>query len=318
MSGLNELTVCGGGVLGAQIAWHSAFKGKSVTVYDISQASIDKCRDAHRAYARVYEDEIAASRSSVEAAQERVSYATDLAQAVAGADIVIEAVPEVPEIKLDLYGKLADGLRDGAIIATNTSTLLPSMFAEATGRPDRYCALHFANRIWHANVAEVMPHPGTSRKTLTNVTRFAIEIGMVPIPIRKEHSGYVVNSLLIPLLHAAQSLVTNGISDPQTVDRTFMIMNRGVRQGPFGAFDLIGLGTAHDILRYWGEKNGDQQMLANAAYLKAEFLDKGYLGLQSGQGYYSYPDPSFLDPGFLDIPDVPEAEEIARLTFPQA
>lgn len=167
------------------------------------------------------------------------------------------------------------------------------------------------------NVAEVMAHVGTSRGTLTDVTRFAIEIGMVPIPIQREHSSYAVNSLLIPVLHAAQSLVTNGISDPQTVDRTFMIMNRAVQQGPFGAFDAIGMGTMHDIFRYWGDKNGDQQMLANAAYLKAECLDKGHVGLQSGQGYSSYPEPGFLDPGFLDIPDAAEAEEIARLTFPR-
>lgn len=127
--------VCGGGVLGGQIAWHSAFKGKSVTVQDISQASIDKGRDAHRAYAGVYEDEIAASRASVESAQGRVSYTTDLAEAVAGADIVIESVPEVPEIKPDLHEKLSEVLREEAIIATNTSTLLPSMFAEARGVP---------------------------------------------------------------------------------------------------------------------------------------------------------------------------------------
>ena len=82
------------------------------------------------------------------------------------------------------------------------------------------------------NLAEVMAHPGTSEETLVAITRFAIEIGMVPVPIQQEQNGYVITTLLVPLLNAAQTLVTNGISDPETIDRTYMIMNRGCERGP--------------------------------------------------------------------------------------
>jgi 3-hydroxyacyl-CoA dehydrogenase len=249
----------------------------------------------------------------VDAAQARVSYTHDLASAVADAQVVIEAIPEVPEIKQDFYTKLAPALPPNTIVATNSSTLLPSMFAEATGRPDKFCALHFANMIWAVNLAEVMAHPDTSGETLSSITHFAIEIGMVPIPLRKEQNGYVINSLLIPLLQAAQTLVTNGVSDPETVDRTYMIMNRGVQNGPFGVIDIIGMATVVNILDYWGKENDDAQMLANATYLKKNFVDKGHLGLQTGQGYYSYPDPAYAAEGFLDVPDVSQAGDIAKV-----
>ena len=313
---MNNLTVCGGGILGGQIAWQSAYFGKQVAVYDVTDEALDNCRAAHKSLWQVYQDEAGASPDSVAAAQARLSYTTDLAEAVVSADIVIEAIPEIPDIKTKFYTGLAQVLPEQAIIATNSSTLLPGMFADATGRPEKYCSLHFANRIWDLNVAEVMAHASTSEATLTTVTRFAIEIGMVPVPIQKEQNGYVLNSLLIPLLNAAQSLVTNGVSDPETIDRTWMITNRGLKNGPFGSIDFIGMNTMYNIFSYWGNENNDAQMLANAEYVKANFLDKGRLGVQTGQGYYSYPDASFLQEGFLDVPELDQAEAIARLTFP--
>jgi len=314
---LDHLAVLGGGVLGGQIAWQSAYYGKTVTVYDAFQQGLDNARVAHANYAAIYQQDVGASLQQVEETQERLSYSIDLAESVAEADLVIEAVPEVPEIKIDLYQKMAGLLPDAAILATNSSSFLPSQFAEATGRPEKFCALHFANMIWAMNLAEVMAHPRTARETLIAVTEFAIQIGMVPIPIRKEQNGYVVNSLLIPLLNAAQTLVTNGVSDPETIDRTYMISNRGVERGPFGIVDVIGMKTAFDVLNYWGNVSEDPQMQANALYIKENFLDKGLLGLQTGQGYYSYPDPSYGRSDFLDVPDVSKARELARLTFPK-
>ena len=187
------------------------------------------------------------------------------------------------------------------------------MFAEATGRPEKFCALHFANLIWSLNIGEVMAHQGTSDQTLLDVTRFAIEIGMVPIPLEKEHNGYVCNALLVPIVQAAQSLVTKGASTPEYIDRTYMIINRGCAVGPCGFMDVVGLKTCFDILSYWGQINEDTQMLANAQYIKEHFLDKGLQGMQGGQGYYQYPNPSYQAPGFLDVPDISAAEAIAKM-----
>ena len=313
VSGLEKLAVAGAGVLGGQIAWHSAFKGKIVTVYDLNEDALNSCRTAHQTYEHIYKKDLGATDKDIEETRNRLTFTTDLKQAVASADIVIEAIPEIPEIKIEFYQKMAPLLADHTILATNSSTLLPSTFADVTGRPDRFCALHFANLIWSLNIGEVMAHPGTSTQTLIDVTRFAIEIGMVPIPVQKEYNGYVCNALLVPILQAAQSLITTGTSTPEYVDRTFMITHRGCAVGPCGLMDIVGMKTCFDISSYWGEVNQDKQMLANAAYIKENFLDKGLLGLQSGQGYYSYPDPGYQAEDFLDVPDISRAEEIATL-----
>lgn len=312
---IGRVTVLGAGVLGGQIAWHSAYKGKQVVVYDAFEKGVEQCRLDHQRYAGIYTAELGASDSEVEATRGRLAFTTDLASAVASADLVIEAIPEDPDIKAATYNEMAQYLPAHTLLATNSSTLLPSQFAASTGRPAQFCALHFANLIWSMNVAEVMAHPGTARETLVAVTRFAIDIGMVPIPVRKEQNGYVINSWLVPLLQASLSLVVNGVSTPQDVDRTFMITN-GCATGPCGIADVVGMTTAYNISSYWGALTQDEQMLKNAAYIKEHFLDKGKLGLQTGEGFYTYPDPEYAQPGFLEVPDMSRLEEIASLAFP--
>ncbi len=313
---LNNLTSLGAGVLGGQIAWHSAFYGKNVVVYDLYNDSIDACKIAHQTYADIYKKEMGGTDESIAQTHARLSYTTDLAAAVADADIVIESVPEVPEIKSDFYKRLAKVLPEHTIIATNSSTLLPSQFAQDTGRPEKYCALHFANLIWKMNLAETMSHPTTSYETLLATAQFAVEIGMIPIPIQKEQNGYVCNTMTVTLLNAAQTLVTNGISTPEYIDRVHMIIHRGCAAGPCALIDVVGMATWHNVLTHWGKELKDDQMTANAAYIKEHFLDKGLQGLQGGEGYYKYPNPSFAAPDFIDVPDVSIAEEIARLSMP--
>ncbi len=312
-SKLDNVTVIGAGVLGGQIGWHSAFKRKTVTIYDPFPEALDKARAAHAQYAQIYMTMLGAGEADIEATRGRIGYSRDLKAAVAQADLVVEAVPEVPEIKSSVYKELASALPGHTLLATNSSTLLPRDFAEATGRPAKYCALHFANMIWALNVVEIMAHPGTAPETLEAVTTFAIEIGQVPVPVRKEQNGYVLNSWFVPLLTAAQSLVTNGVATPEDVDRTFMIVNRGCAMGPMGMIDMVGMKTAYDISQYWGAVRNDTQMLANAAYIKEHFLDKGLQGMMGGQGYYGYPNPVYADPAFLAVPDVSEAARIARI-----
>ncbi|MCH2108675.1 MAG: 3-hydroxyacyl-CoA dehydrogenase [Polyangiaceae bacterium] len=312
-SKLDQVTVIGAGVLGGQIAWQSAYKGKRVVLYDPFEESLEKSRVARQTYAHIYQNELGASAPEIEKTHARLEETTDFQAAIAEADLVIEAVPEVPEIKVELYQKLGACLSAGCLIATNSSTLLPSQFAKDTGRPEKFCALHFANMIWSLNLAEIMAHESTAPETLRRVTAFAIEIGMVPIPVQKEQSGYVCNSLLVPILVAAQSLVTNGVAVPEVVDRTYMIFNRGCSMGPCGIMDVIGFTTVVNVFRYWGEKSGDQQMLKNADYLQKHFIDQGKLGLLSGGGYYQYPHPIYQSADFLSVPDVAAAGEIAAL-----
>ena len=316
MSRINHVTTLGSGVLGGQIAWHSAFRGKTVVACDLSEDTLSRCRAAHDHYAGIYRNDLGATEQAIAQTRARLSYTTDLAAAVARADLVVESVPEIPEVKTAAYRKMAPLLREQTLLATNTSTLLPSEFAAATGRPEKFCALHFANLIWLMNIAEVMAHPATADDTLTQVAEFAIEIGMLPIPVRKEHNGYLINTWFVALLNAAQSLVTDGVSTPEDVDRSFLKCNPGASMGPMALIDMVGMQTALNVLLYWGTRNGDQQMLRNAAYIKERFVDRGHFGLPTGQGYYRYPNPAFQEPDFLAIPDLSRVPDLVALARP--
>ena len=295
---IKNVTIAGGGTLGSQIAWQTAFNGFNVIVYDAFDKGIESSKTFHKKFGELFSSTRGASKKEIEETFNRISYTTDLSAAVKDADIISESVPENVEIKKSFYTELAKVAPEKTIFTTNSSTTLPSDYAGYTGRPEKFLALHFANGIWDANVGEVMGHPGTDKKIFERVVEFAREIGMVPIPIYKEQNGYVLNSLLIPLLNAAGNLFVSGVTDVESVDKTWMI-STGSKLGPFGVMDAIGMQTMYNIDTLWGEKLGDQAMLDRAAFIKKEYIDKGKMGMSTGEGFYKYPNPSYADPDFL-------------------
>ncbi len=295
---IGNVTIAGGGTLGSQIAWQTAFHGFKVTVYDAFDKGLEGSKSFHKQFAELFLKTRGATQTEIDQTFSRLSYTTDLKEAVKDADLVSESVPENIEIKKDFYSKLANVAPDKTIFTTNTSTTLPSEYAKETGRPARFLALHFANGIWDANVGEVMGHPDTDPVIFDLVVEFARDIGMVPIPIHKEQNGYVLNSLLVPLLSAAADLLVNGVSDVESIDKTWMI-STGTKMGPFGSMDIIGMQTMYNIDILWGEKLGDQSMLDRAAYIKKNYIDKRKMGLSTGEGFYKYPNPTYQNDDFL-------------------
>ncbi len=293
-----NITVAGSGVLGSQIAFQTAFKGFDVSVYDINDEAIEKAKDRIRKLKPHYKENLGASDEELDKAYNRISFYSDLAEAVSNADLVIEAVPEVAKIKTEFYGKLGKAAPEKTIFASNSSTMLPSQFAEATGRPEKFLALHFANQIWMNNTAEVMGHPGTDKNVFDEVMEFAEAIGMVALPLYKEQPGYILNSLLVPFLEAGQKLLVNEVSDPQTIDKTWMIAT-GAPKGPFAILDIVGITTAYNISNAKAEATGSEEHAKMAAYLKKEYIDKGKLGVATGEGFYTYPNPAYEDEDFL-------------------
>lgn len=291
------MTVAGSGVLGSQIAFQTAYKGFEVSVYDISTEALEKAKERFQALKPRYVKDLRATQEEMDAAYHRLSYFTDLAEAVKDADLVIEAVPEVVEIKKDFYESLAKVAPEKTIFASNSSTMLPSQFVDYTGRPKKYLHLHFANEIWVNNTAEVMKHEGTSEEVFQEVIDFAKAIGMIALPIYKEQPGYILNSLLVPFLDAAQHLLVNGVADAETIDKTWMIAT-GAPKGPFAILDVVGINTPYNLFLAKA-KTGNEQAAKIAEFLKTEFIDKGKMGKQSRQGFYDYPNPRFKDPDFL-------------------
>lgn len=294
----SNVTIAGAGTLGSQIAWQTAFYGFNVTVFDAFEKGLEVGKAYHQKYSELFLKTRGASHDEIDQTISRLSYTTDLAEAVKDADIVSESIPENLEIKQSFYQELGKVAPEKTIFTTNSSTITPSEIVIAVDRPDKFLALHFANGIWDANVAEVMGHPGTDPVVFDQVVVFARSIGMVPVPIHKEHHGYVLNSLLVPLLSAAGTLYTQGVADYESIDKTWMI-STGSKMGPFGIMDIIGMQTIYDIEKLLGEKFSDKAMLARAEFFKSNFVDKGKLGVKSGEGFYKYPNPAYSVPDFL-------------------
>jgi 3-hydroxybutyryl-CoA dehydrogenase len=294
---VKKVLILGAGTMGHQIGFLCAMHGFETVLYDIDQKILDK---ASQRMERLSKNFVATGRISQEQADKAlslISLTTSPEQAAKDVDFVSESVPEDPKLKGKIFGQFSALCPERTIFTTNTSTLIPSMFAEASGRPDRLCALHFHD-VRLTNVVDVMPHPGTSVHTVELVEAFAKKIGQVAIVLKRENFGYVFNVMLSEWFKSAQSLAANQVASPKDIDRAWMgVMHSPV--GPFGVMDSVGLDTVWKITDYWARALNDAQAIKNASFLK-QFVDAGNLGTKTGQGIYSYPDPQFGRPGFVE------------------
>ena len=271
-----NVVVCGGGVLGSQIAFQTAYAGFNVTVWLIDDEAKKVAQEKIENLKKTYIDAIKLMAGpegktagnwsmgiadpkkfdkdeclkKVEKAYKSIKFETDLQKAVANADLVIESIVENLKAKNEFYKKLAKVLPEKTIVVTNSSTLLPSKMAKSTGRPEKYLSLHFANAIWKNNTAEVMRHPKTSKESFDSVVKFAKDIRMIALPLLKEKSGYLLNSMLVPLLFSAMDLLVNEISDVESIDIAWK-KGTGAPRGPFEILDVVGVVTAYNIVKMY-------------------------------------------------------------------
>ena len=281
--GVMKVSVCGCGVLGSQISWQVALSGFEVSVYEVDNEGLGRCKRFHKRYSELFKTKEPFNR---------LVYFTDLKKALQNVDIVIESVPEDLELKKRFLKNVSDIVSENTIITTNSSTLMPSELKGAVKNSQRFLALHFANPIWEANIAEIMGHDETDIKVFYNVVEFAKNIGMEPIKIYKEQRGYVLNSMLIPWLASAQHLYFSGVASFEDIDKAWIISTRS-KFGPFGAMDLIGLRTIYNVVLMDAKRTSSKELFERAKRIREEFLDKGKLGIETGEGFYKYPNPSY-------------------------
>ncbi|MGE7726585.1 3-hydroxyacyl-CoA dehydrogenase [Bacillus cereus] len=283
---IKKILCIGSGTMGQQIGLQCALNGYETVIYSRQKASLDKAMENIERYLSQL---TASNRVSVGKAEEtlkRISMTNNEEEAAEEVDLVSESIPEDPELKKQVFAKFNRICPERTIFTTNTSTLLPSMFAEASGRPERFAALHFHSYVWNSTVVDIMSHPGTSEETMKLLQSFAVKIGQIPIVITNESYNYVFNAMLSSLNKSAISLVVNGVTTVENVDRAW----RGILKmpiGPFGMMDHVGLDTSWQITDYWANKLNDPELHANAEFLK-KYVDEGKLGVKSGQGFYKY------------------------------
>lgn len=281
MQNMQKVAVLGTGVLGSQIIMQAAYHGKNVTAYDISDEILAKLPDRWEWMRGHYRDDLPDfTDEKFDAAITRITTTTVLAEAVGDADVVVEAVPENLELKKKVWAQVGEAAPAGAIFATNTSSLMPSTFADATGRPEQLGTLHFANMVWRANTGEVMGHPGTDPAVLDALVEFATQIGLVPYRVRKESPGYLLNGLLIPFLEAGARLYVGGIGSVDDIDGIWRKAT-GSPQGPFEIYDVVGFNVAYNIQANNPQPSPFIEVLKRG-------IDNGKTGIADGEGFYTY------------------------------
>ena len=317
-----KIVVAGGGILGSQIAFQSAYCGFDVKILvrkedskRSTRAKLDKLRDTYietidlmnnpetrdanwaRGIATLEDFNPKEMKERANKAYDAIILEDDQQKALEDVDLVIESITENMDVKKALYEQIAPLLPEKTVIVTNSSTLLPSKLASHTGRPEKYLALHFANSIWKNNTAEVMGHSGTDIKYFDEVVEFAKAINMIPLPVMEEKSGYLLNSMLVPFLLSAMDLLANGISDPESIDKAWTL-GTGAPKGPFQILDTVGLVTAKNIVEQYQKVPGIinpllKKMMLPYNYKKMlelinKYIDEGKLGKSSGEGFYKY------------------------------
>ena len=293
---IKKVLLLGAGTMGQQISIPCALAGFDVVIYDISEEALEK---ALRRIPKIMAGMVLwkkITQEDADAAFKRISTTTDPELAAKDADIINESVPEKPDLKVKIFSQFNKLCPERTIFTTNTSTLLPSKIADATGRPEKFLALHFHD-VSITNVVDIMPHPGTSKEITALVKEFAVKAGQLPIMLEKEHSGYVFNYMIGALFTSAQTLATEHIASIEDIDRAWMGVTH-MMQGPFGMMDGIGLDTMLSVTEYWAAKNKDPQWIKNAEFLR-EYVEKGHLGMKTKKGFYEYPKPSYNQPEFL-------------------
>ncbi len=304
---IQQVLIVGAGTMGQQISLQCAMYGFNVALYDISGPALATAMGWVNTYAQQLVAEGRLTAAEADAALARITTTADAAHAAGEADLLSESVPEDPELKAKVFAWLNELCPARTIFTTNTSSLMPSMFAQATGRPAQFAALHFHQYVWDSNVVDIMPHAGTSEQTVQLLDAFAKRIGQIPILCRKESPGYVFNAMLNALNRAALTLAANGVASVEDIDRAWIgVMKTPV--GPFGILDHVGLETAWHITKHWADALQDPELQTNAGFLK-RYIDEGRLGVKSGGGFYDYPDPAYAQPGFLTAETDPESNQ---------
>jgi len=291
-----RVCVVGAGFLGTQIGVVSARHGYRVSMCDVSGEALASSRRAAEEYVAQWAAEGQVSGGESRGIVGRMSFTGDLAEAVQGAEVVIEAVVERLEVKRDVFSRLDELCPPGTLIATNSSSIRVSRIEGAASHPERVLNMHFYSNPWRSRVLEIMRGTRTSDWAVERAAAFSRSIGVTPLIVQKESTGFIFNRVWRAVKRECLRVVDEGVASHEDVDRAWMSLY-GTQAGPFGLMDRVGLDVVRDIeMVYYGE-SGDPRDAPPRVLL--EKIERGELGVKTGKGFYTYPNPSYVEPGWL-------------------
>jgi len=292
ISDVTTISVLGAGNMGHGIAEVAALAGYDVTLRDIDEELVEEGYEAIEWSLDKLVDADHLSADEADAARERIEPVVDIEAAVGEADVIIEVVPEVMDVKRDVFEEVAEYAPEHAVFATNTSSLSITDLSAATDRPERCCGMHFFNPPVRMELIEVIAGDHTSEATLELVEALAESMGKTPVRVRKDSPGFIVNRVLMPLLNEAAWLVEEDTATISAVDAT-ATSEMDLPMGAFELADQIGIDVSYHVLDHLQETLGEAY---RPCPLLAAKVQADAVGRKAGEGFYDY------DDGGVEIP----------------
>ena len=280
---IRTVGVVGSGQMGNGIAQVAACCGMEVTMVDIKQEFLDRGTSAisHSLDKLVSKERM--SPQEADSALSRISSSTEL-ESLSGCDLVVEAIPEIPELKYSTFSKLDSICKPQAILASNTSSISINEIARHTNRPDRVIGMHFMNPVPIMKLVEIINGSETSEAVTSEVVSASEEMGKIPLWCQ-DSPGFVSNRILMPMINEAILTLQEGVAEPEAIDGIMKLgMNHPI--GPLALADLIGLDTVLHIMHVLQEGLSSDKY--SPAKLLVEMVEAGKLGRKSGSGFYQY------------------------------
>ncbi len=293
---IKKVAVIGTGTLGTQIAIQCASYGYEVKAYDQNPESFSQTIPKVLRMMKILGKGPTLPVEEWQKAASKVILTKDLPEALAEADLVIEAVPENLAQKRQVFAQIDASAPQKAILATNSSSLPISKIEDATQRPEKCLNMHFYQPAVGMNIVDIMGGSKTLPETIEMAKEFVRSLNCIPLTVKKEILGFCFNSVWRAIKKQALFMWANGFVDFRDIDRAWMVFTQ-MKQGPFGLMDLVGLDVVYDIeISYYNESQDPRDYPPSA--LK-EKIARGELGVKTGKGFYTYPDPEYAHPHFL-------------------